>query len=122
MKKWIFIIIGCITLGLGTVGVVLPILPTVPFYMVTLFCFANSSERLHTWFLGTKLYKNHLESFVEQRGMTLKTKLSVISMVTLLMAVGFVMMFSRGVYIPCMILGCVWAAHLLYFGLRVKTI
>jgi len=122
MKKWVCIILGCITLGLGTIGVILPILPTVPFYMVTLFCFANSSERLHTWFLGTRLYKNHLESFVEQRGMTMKTKVSVICMVTLLMAFGFVMMFMKGIYIPCAILAVVWVGHLFYFGLRVKTI
>lgn len=122
IRKLLFIIIGCLTLGLGTIGVFLPILPTVPFYMVTLFCFAYSSEKLHNWFLGTSLYKKHLESFVEHRGMTLKTKLSVIAMVTLLMVFGFIMMFSRGIYVPCIILGCVWLAHLLYFGLRVKTI
>jgi len=122
IKKVVFIILGCITLGLGTIGVFLPILPTVPFYMVTLFCFANSSEKLHNWFLGTNLYKKHLESFVEHRGMTLKTKLSVIAMVTALMAFGFVVMFLKEIYVPCIILGCVWILHLLYFGLRVKTI
>lgn len=122
IKKVVFIILGCLTLGLGTIGVFLPILPTVPFYMVTLFCFANSSEKLHNWFLGTSLYKKHLESFVEHRGMTLKTKLSVIAMVTALMAFGFVMMFLKEIYVPCVILGCVWILHLLYFGLRVKTI
>ena len=46
IKKIVFIVLGCICLALGTVGVVLPILPTVPFYLATAFCFANSSERL----------------------------------------------------------------------------
>lgn len=122
MKRLVFIIVGCITLALGTIGVVLPILPTVPFYMITLFCFANSSEKLHRWFIGTNLYKKNLESFVEHRGMTMKTKLSIIGMVTMLMAIGFGIMFSKGVYIPCIILACVWVAHLAYFGFRVKTI
>ena len=53
-------------MGLGTVGVILPILPAVPFYMATVFCFAKSSRRLHQWFLGTPLYQRHLESFVER--------------------------------------------------------
>ena len=86
IKKIVFIILGCICLALGTVGVVLPILPTVPFYLATAFCFANSSERLHTWFVDTGLYKKHLQSYVEKRGMLLKTKISIITTVTLLIS------------------------------------
>lgn len=41
--KIFWMILGFLCLGLGTVGIVLPILPTVPFYMATLFFFANSS-------------------------------------------------------------------------------
>mgnify|MGYP000585710000 CR=1 FL=1 len=66
-----WILLGFICLGLGAVGVVLPILPTVPFFMATVFCFAKSSKRLHDWFIGTKLYKKHLDSFVKQRAMTM---------------------------------------------------
>ena len=86
---------GFLCLACGTIGVVLPILPTVPFYMATVFCFAKSSKRLHDWFIGTNLYKKHLESFVEKKEMTLKTKVSIMSTVTLVMAIGFIMM-DRG--------------------------
>ena len=122
LKKVIFIILGCICLALGTVGVFLPILPSTPFYLATLFFFANSSEKLHTWFLGTKLYKNHLESFVKKRGMLLKTKITIIATVTLLMGFGFFMMARKGIWIPCVILAVVWLAHIFYFVFRVKTI
>ena len=57
LKRLIFLILGCLCLGLGRVGIVLPILPTVPFFLATVFCFTNSSEKLHNWFQGTKLYK-----------------------------------------------------------------
>ena len=88
----LWIILGFISLGLGTVGIALPILPTVPFYLATVFCFAKSSKRLHDWFIGTSLYKKHLESFVEHKAMTRKTKISVIATVTAVMLTGFIMM------------------------------
>lgn len=53
--KVVWIVLGFLCLGLGTIGIVLPILPTVPFYMATLFCFAKSSKKLHDWFIGTNL-------------------------------------------------------------------
>lgn len=56
LKRLFFLILGCVCLALGCVGIVLPVLPTVPFFLATVFCFANSSEKLHTWFLGTELY------------------------------------------------------------------
>ena len=122
IKKIIFIVLGCICLALGTVSVVLPILPTVPFYLATAFCFANSSERLHTWFVDTGLYKKHLQSYVEKRGMLLKTKISIITTVTLLMGFGFFMMARKGIWVPCIILAVVWVCHIIYFVFGVKTI
>ena len=67
----ILIVLGFLSLGLACVGVVFPILPTTPFLLVAAFCFARSSERLNTWFRGTKLYKNNLETFVRGKGICL---------------------------------------------------
>ena len=122
IKKIIFIVVGCICLALGTVGVFLPILPTTPFYLITLYCFARSSKRLEDWFKGTKLYKKHLESFVEKRGMLMSTKLSILITVTLLIGLGIFFMARKGVWIPCIILGVVWVCHFIYFVFFVKTI
>ena len=116
----ILMLLGFICLALGTVGVILPILPTVPFYLATVFFFANSSQKLHNWFTGTKLYKKHLESYVQKRGMTVRTKLSIIIPVTVMMSIGFLMMFR--VPIGQITLACVWVAHLIYFIFIVKTI
>lgn len=83
-------------------------------------CFAKGSKTLHDWFLGTSLYKKHLESFAKEKAMTKKTKRSIITMVTILMAIGFIMM--NNVPIGRVVLVIVWIFHFLYFGLKVETV
>lgn len=120
VKKVVYMVLGFLFLGLGAVGTILPILPTVPFLMLAAFCFGKSSEKLNNWFKETKLYKDNLETFVRGEGMTMKTKLRIVCTVTVIMALGFAMM-SR---VPAgrVILAVVWVCHLLYFFLGVKTI
>ena len=119
-SKYFWIFLGTLCLVLGAIGVVLPILPSVPFFIVTVFAYTKSSEKLHDWFVGTKLYKKNLASFTEKRGMTMATKLKIVITVTIVMGIGFFMM-SR-VPVGRIILAVVWVCHLLYFFLRVKTI
>ena len=120
IKKLLYVILGCIGLALGAVGAVLPLLPAFPFLLLAAFCFAKSSEKLHRWFTGTKLYKNNLESYVQGQGMTWKTKIRIMITVTVLMSIGFIMMHA--VPVGRIVLACVWVFHILYFVFWVKTI
>ena len=120
VKKLIYIIIGSVCLGLGAIGAVIPILPTVPFLLVSAYCYAKSSKKLNNWFRGTKLYKNNLESYVEGKGMTKKTKIKIMLMVTVLMLIGFAMMHA--VVVGRIVLAIVWVFHVIYFVFVIKTI
>lgn len=117
--KTIYVIVGLIAFGLAAVGAFVPILPTVPFLLVSAFCFARGSERLNSWFKGTKLYKNNLDSFVKGKGMTVKTKIRIIATVTILMGTGFVMMKNTPIGRIC--ISIVWVAHVIAFVFFIKT-
>ena len=75
---WCFL--GFFFLALGTLGIYLPILPTVPFYLLTSYCFAKGSDRFFRWFSSTKPYKKYLADYVAHRRMTLKRKLSILTL------------------------------------------
>lgn len=120
IKKVLYVILGCIGVGMGAVGAVLPLLPSFPFLLLAAFCFARSSEKLNNWFINTRLYKENLESYVQGKGMTRKTKIKIMVTVTILMSIGFIMMHA--VPVGRIVLSCVWVFHILYFCLGVRTI
>ena len=118
MKKVLYIFIGCISLGLGIIGVILPILPTVPFVLLAAFCFAKSSERLDGWFKNKKLYReNNIKN-----GITKQAKIRIMCSVSLLMSIGFLMMGLWGIVVGNVVLLIVWIFHMAYFTFGVKTV
>lgn len=119
IKKMLYIATGCISLGVGAVGAVLPLLPAFPFLMLAAYCFARSSDKLHNWFVGTKLYQDNLADFVAGKGMTRKVKIRIMVTVSILMAIGFIMMHK--VLVGRIVLGIVWVFHMIYFIFGVKT-
>ena len=86
IKKYIYIAVGLIAFLLGAIGVILPVLPTTPFLLLASFCFAKGSERFHKWFTESKIYKQHLESFVKEKAMTLKQKITILALADFMMA------------------------------------
>ena len=117
--KVIWIIVGLLSMGLGMIGVILPVLPTTPFLLLASFCFAKGSERFHKWFIGTKLYKKHLDSFVKSKAMTLKTKLTILLPASAMLILAFLAMSN--IYGRCFIVFLILFKYI-YFFTRIKTI
>ncbi|MEE0206869.1 MAG: YbaN family protein [Peptococcaceae bacterium] len=122
LRKAIYIILGCIGLILGAVGVIVPMLPAFPFLLLAAFGFARGSERLHSWFISTRLYKNNLETYVRGQGMTRRTKHRIIASVTVLIFISMSILAICELYWVWSILIAVWAFHILYFVFGVKTL
>lgn len=117
--RYIFLTIGTISFCLGTAGIVLPVLPTVPFYMFTLFCLARGSERFHRMFLESSLYQKTVGAYERDKALTLRTKLSILTSVTAIMMIGAY--FSRNIPIALIIMSIVWIAHIIALAFIVKT-
>ena len=107
-----------LSMGIGAVGVVLPVLPTTPFLLLASFCLAKGSERFHRWFTGTKLYKRHLESFVKNRSMTLKTKFSLLIPASCMLLLAFLAM--QNVYGRAFIIFLIIFKYV-YFFTKIRT-
>lgn len=122
LRKAMYIILGCIGLILGAVGVIVPMLPAFPFLLLAAFGFARGSERLHSWFISTRLYKNNLETYVRGQGMTRRTKHRIIASVTVLILISMSILAICELYWVWSILIAVWAFHILYFVFGVKTL
>jgi len=119
IKKVLYLTAAFICFGLGAIGVVLPVLPTTPFLLLASFCFAKGSSRFHNWFLGTKIYRQHLESFVNSRAMTLKTKVTILIPASLMLiaAAYFAPIWHVKVFI-----GFLMVFKYYYFIFRIKTV
>ena len=119
IKKIIFVIVGSISLLLGLIGTVLPILPTVPFLLLTSYCFARGSSKFEIWFKSTKIYKKYLESFILNKSMSLKQKicLSIFSDVM----IAFPLVILDNLYIKLFLIIIVMFKYY-YFIFKIKTI
>ena len=117
--RMLWLAAGFLSMGLGAVGVVLPVLPTTPFLLLASFCLAKGSERFHRWFTGTKLYQRHLEGFVRDRSMTLKTKFSLLIPASCMLILAFLAMpnLCGRIFIVFLIL-----FKYVYFFTRIRTV
>ena len=84
MPKSILIIIGFIFVGLGAIGLVLPVMPTTPFLLVAAACFARSSERFYNWLMELHLFGPIIRNWEETKSISRNTKLVAIASVVLI--------------------------------------
>ena len=117
--RYIFLTVGAISFVLGTAGIVIPLFPTVPFYMLTLFCLARGSERFHNMFLESSLYQKTVGAYERDKALTLRTKLSILLSVSTIMAIGAY--FSQDMPIALIVMAFVWIGHVIGLVFIVKT-
>lgn len=87
MQRTILIIIGWLAVVLGTLGVVLPLLPTTPFILLAAWCFARSSPRFHHWLLYRSWFGGYLRYWQKHRAMPPGAKPCAIAVILITFAI-----------------------------------
>ncbi|MBZ9623430.1 YbaN family protein [Clostridium tagluense] len=116
--KIIYVLVGFIAMGLGIIGIILPVLPTTPFLLLASVCFMRGSERLNTWFKSTKIYKKHLESFIKDRTLTLKQKVIILLFADFMIA--FPLIITNNIFMKIVLIFIILCKYY-YFIFKIKT-
>jgi len=92
LLRAILITSGTIFLGLGLIGIFIPILPTTPFLLLAAACYARSSQRFYNWLMKNRWFGNYIKNYHEGRGVPLKFKIFTISLlwITILFSIYYV--------------------------------
>ena len=93
MKRYIYIVLGLVAVGLGALGVVVPGLPTTPFILLASWLFYRSSPRLQQWLLASWLGK-YIRGYQRRGGMTATQKAGAVGVMTVMV------LLSTFVFIP----------------------
>ena len=116
--KYIYLTLAFIFLIFGSVGIVIPGLPTTPLLLASSFFFAKGSDKFHRWFMRTALYHKHLEPFVQNKTMKLRTKLCILIFSTCSM--GLTIYLTKNIYIRIFI-AVILAVQYFCFLFMIKT-
>ncbi|AFN74081.1 hypothetical protein MROS_0840 [Melioribacter roseus P3M-2] len=83
LYRRILIVFGWIFVGLGIIGIFLPLMPTTVFFILAAASFARSSEKFYNWLINHPRFGKIVKSYMEQRGIPRKSKIIAITMVIL---------------------------------------
>ncbi|GGP10123.1 YbaN family protein [Oceanobacillus neutriphilus] len=119
MKKALLISCGSLSLGLGIIGIILPLLPTTPFLLLSAACYAKSSERLYNWLLENKYFGSYIKNYRAGKGIPLKVKITAVSVLWL--SLSFTIFFVIPLVAVKLMLAVI-GSYFTWFILKQKTL
>ncbi len=93
--KALWLSVGLVCVGLGAIGMVLPILPTTPFLLAAAACFCKSSTRMYDWLLGNRWFGEYIRNYKEGRGLPIRTKITALTVMWVTIGISTVFLLNR---------------------------
>jgi uncharacterized membrane protein YbaN (DUF454 family) len=97
IRRWLFVVLGSIALGLGVIGIFVPLLPTTPFLLIAAACYIRGSERLYIWLIEHRWFGSFIRNYREHRAITLRARIATL-----------VLLWSVMVYTAFWIVAILW--------------
>ncbi|MFD1038294.1 YbaN family protein [Virgibacillus byunsanensis] len=119
LKKFLLIIGGLLSLGLGILGIILPLIPTTPLLLLAAACFIRSSNDLYEWLISNKYFGTYIENFRLGKGIPLKAKITGVTVLWLSM--GYTILFVIPLLVIKLILLFI-GSFFTWFILKQKTL
>ncbi|MDF9831282.1 YbaN family protein [Parabacteroides sp. PF5-6] len=119
VKKYLYIGLGTLFLGLGTVGIFLPLLPTTPFWLLTCWFYIRSSETLYNRAMANRYFGSYIRAYVEDKSIPLRGKVISLSVMWLTMGCS-VLFFVHALWGRILLIGIAVGVtwHILSFPTR----
>jgi uncharacterized protein len=95
IRKILLIFLGTVFVGLGVIGMFLPLVPTTVFLLLAAFCYSRSSERFHTWLITHRWCGIYIKNYTEGVGMSVREKVTTILLLWATLSVSMWFVFER---------------------------
>ena len=112
IRKYLLIFLGTLSLGLGIIGVFLPVLPTTPFLLLASFCYVRSSKRMYNWLINHRIFGSYIYCYLEYRAVPRKTKIGALIFLWTTLLVSATLVPSIQIKIFLMVVGISVTIHL----------
>jgi uncharacterized membrane protein YbaN (DUF454 family) len=91
MKKFILIFLGMFFVAIGSIGIIIPLLPTTPFLLLASVCFLKSSQKNYEWLINNKIYGRYIKDYIEHRRISFKA--IALTLILLWFSIGYTFLF-----------------------------
>ena len=105
ITKVFLIFVGFLSIILGVIGIVVPLLPTTPFILLAAACFAKSSKRFHDWLIHHPFFSPIINNFKNGQGIPRKIKIRVIVFIWLTLGISMILLTNQWITLVLFIMG-----------------
>jgi uncharacterized membrane protein YbaN (DUF454 family) len=120
LKQIVLVMFGFLFLGLGLLGIVLPVLPTTPFLLLTAGCFSASSPRFYNWLIRNRIFGPYIENYRTGGGITRTRKMCAIAFLWLGLVISMLIVKSVPITVILVLVGAGVTAHLVCVRTKVE--